>query len=73
MPMDFPDMRSLEFCAKAHKFRKPMKDEKEEDYRELLAEYVESRDFVEAQEIRNKVGWDKWDATQKRDMLLRRL
>jgi len=71
MPMDFPDMRSLIFCAKVHGFREPLSEETEEDYREVLANYVAQRDFIESEEIRNKVGWDKWTDEQKRDMLRR--
>ena len=73
MPMDFPDMKSLIFCAEVHEFRKPEKKETEEEFREALANYVEFRDFIEAQEIRNKVGWDKFSNKQNSDMLSRNL
>jgi len=71
MPIDFPDMTSLHFAAKMHKFRKPTTIETEEEYREALANHVASRDFIESEEIRNKVGWDKFSDNQNRDLLRR--
>ena len=71
MPMDFPDMKSLRWCAEVHKFRKPYKDEKEEDYRDDLANHVAPRDFIESEEIRNKVGWDKFSKDQNNMLLFR--
>ena len=71
MPMNFPDMKSLEQAAEVHQFRKPKPDESENEYRKVLADHVAPRDFVESQEIRNKVGWDQWDESQTRDMLIR--
>ena len=71
MPMDFPDLKSLLMAAKAHKFRKPNPEETENDYRETLVDYVKPIDFIESQEIRNKVGWDKWSDEQNKDMLRR--
>jgi hypothetical protein len=71
MPMDFPDYSSIKRTGEIWKFRKPHKDESEEDYRNALADYVEPKDFIESQEIRNKVGWDQWSEDQKRDMLIR--
>jgi hypothetical protein len=70
MPMDFPDMKSLEFAAQAWKFRKINQGEAEDEYREALAKHVEPHDFIESQEIRNKVGWDKFDESQKLRMVL---
>lgn len=72
MPMDFPDMDSLKSCAKCHDFRPPFKNESEDDYRALLANHVEPRDYIESLEIRNKVGWDKFSHAQIRDMLARK-
>jgi len=69
--MDFPDMRSLKRCAKCWEFRQPLEDEDEAEYREALADYVQPRDFVEACEIRNKVGWDRFSESQGQDMLKR--
>ena len=71
MPMDFPDMKSLERAAEVHGFRVVNDGESEADYREALADYVKPRDFIESQEIRNKVGWDQWTKSQKKDMLAR--
>lgn len=71
MPMDFPDMNSLINAAKVHKFRAPNKGETEDEFREALADHVASRDFVESQEIRNKVGWDQWTEKQNADLLFR--
>jgi len=58
-------------AARVHKFRKPDTNETEEDYREALANHVESRDRIEAEEIRNKVGWDKFTDEQNKNMLRR--
>ena len=73
MPMDFPDMKSLINCAEVHKFREPKEGETEEQFREALADHVQPIDFVESNEIRNKVGWDKWDDEQKHDSIMRAL
>jgi hypothetical protein len=73
MPMDFPDLESLIRAAEVHKFRPPKEGEPERIYRGLLANHVESRDFIEAQEIRNGVGWDKFDNNMNRDMVNRLL
>jgi hypothetical protein len=71
MPMNFPDMRSLEFAAKCHKFRQPNDGESESDYRAALADHVESRDFIEAHEIRTGVGWDQFSDEQTKSLLRR--
>lgn len=70
MPMDFPDLNSLKFAAKAHKFRKPNKNKTEDQYREALADHVQPIDDIESWEIRLKVGWDKWSEEQKCAMIL---
>ncbi len=72
MPMDFPDMKSLKQNAEMHGFRKPNKNESEDEYRTALADHVQPIDFVESLEIRNKVGWDKFSTAQNMDMLERR-
>lgn len=64
MPMDFPDMKSLKMAAQVHGFRQPRKGEKENWYRAELANHVAKKDFIESEEIRNKVGWDKWNKEQ---------
>lgn len=71
MPMDFPNMKSLENCAEVHKFRKPNKNESEEEFRTALADHVSPRDFIESEEIRNKVGWDRFSESQNKSMLVR--
>jgi hypothetical protein len=73
MPMDFPDMPSLVFAAKAHKFREPNPGEPEDEFRRALAAYVEPIDYIESLEIRNKVGWDRFTPDQNMDMLRRKL
>lgn len=72
MPMDFQDMNSLKSCAKCHDFRPPFENETEDNYRALLANHVEPRDYIESLEIRNKVGWDKFSPDQNKDMLARK-
>ena len=71
MPMDFPDMKSLNMAAEVHKFRAHLKDESEYHYREALADHVFHSDRVESEEIRNGVGWDQFTDEQKRAMLRR--
>ena len=71
MPRDFPDKESLRFAAECHKFRDIGEEESEADYREALADYVAPIDFIESQEIRNKVGWDQWTDEQNKDVLRR--
>jgi hypothetical protein len=71
MPMDFPDMKSLCRAAEVHQFRQPNPNETELGYRNALADHVKSRDFIESEEIRNSVGWDKWNDSQKLMSLLR--
>jgi len=71
MPMDFPDMKSLQMAAKVYKFRDVNEGETEQEYRSALADHVAPRDFIESEEIRNSVGWDKWNDEQKKDMLNR--
>lgn len=71
MPMDFPDMKSLVQCAKVWKFRELKEGETEESFREALAEFVQPQDLIESQEIRNKVGWDKFTDAQNADMVKR--
>ena len=73
MPMDFPDYESLKQNAKMHKFRDPLEDEPEDAFRFALANHVEAVDFVEAQEIRNKVGWDKWTAKQNETFVVEQI
>jgi hypothetical protein len=70
MPMNFPDMKSLERHAEIVGFRKPNEGESEDSFRMQLAAFVEPMDFIESMEIRNKVGWDKFDDEQNRRMLL---
>lgn len=70
MPMDFPDMKSLVRHAEIVGFRKPIADEAEDVYRKALADFVQPMDFIESQEIRNKVGWNKFDDSQNRRMVL---
>lgn len=71
MPMDFPDMDSLEKAARVHHFRQPNPGESESHFRMALANHVQKVDFVESCEIRNKVGWDKFNDIQNYDMISR--
>lgn len=70
MPMDFPDFRSLKQHAEMLNFRQPAEGETEDEFRTALADFVQPIDFIESQEIRNKVGWDKFDEGQNISMLL---
>lgn len=72
MPMDFPDMKALERAAQVHKFRGPNEGESEDDFRTALADHVAPIDFIESEEIRNKVGWDQWNEEQRAAMLRRK-
>lgn len=59
MPMSFPNMDSLKSRALQRGFRKPLKDEPEDDYRRSFANYMLDIDSVESSEIRSSVGWDQ--------------
>ena len=72
MPMNFPDLESLQRAAEVWKFRQPKEDETEEQFRATLADYVQPRDYIESFEIRNKVGWDKFSEEQNKDMIRRK-
>ena len=71
MPMDFPTFDSLKRCAEMWKFRQPTDTEDEGQFREALADFVQSRDLVESMEIRSSRGWDRLTPTENRDMLRR--
>jgi hypothetical protein len=71
MPMDFPNLDSLKQAAEVHRFRQPLADEPEEDYRRALADHVAPIDFVESQEIRTSRGWDRWNLGDTADLLTR--
>lgn len=64
-------MKSLEMAARVRKFRVINDGESEDDYRNALADHVFSIDSLESEEIRNKVGWDKFSDKQNRAMLWR--
>ena len=71
MPMDFPDMKSLECAAECHGFHKPNDGETEAEYRSALADHVEPIDLVESMEIRSGHGWDKFSKGENMIMLMR--
>ena len=73
MPMDFPDMKSLVDAAEVYKFRNPTPEESEIEYRTALADHVASIDFIASEEIRNGVGWNRWNLGQQHAMLGRGL
>ena len=73
MPMSFPDMASLRNIAQVHNFRQPTENESEVEYRQALAAHVRPIDFVESEEIRNKVGWDKFSDKQNTAMIERKI
>jgi hypothetical protein len=71
MPMDFPDLKSLEEAASVWKFRSREKAEGEEQYREALADFVQPKDFIESMEIRKGKSWDKFTDEDNEEILLR--
>jgi hypothetical protein len=71
MPMDFPDMESLEQAAEVWKFRKPNEGETEPQYRNALADHVSPKDIVESMEIRTGRGWDQFSAREGTELVLR--
>ena len=72
MPMSFPDMSSLQYAARVHKFREPTEGESESVYRKHLADHVEQKgDLIESMEIRTSRGWDKFSEAENIEMLLR--
>ena len=72
MPMDFPDLDSLIRHATMLKFRMPQAGENEDAYRRALADHVRPLDFLEAEEILNKHGWDKFTEEENKQMVRRR-
>ena len=52
-------------------FREPFNNESEDAYRTALANHVVPIDFIESEEIRNKVGWNKFSDVENMLMLLR--
>ena len=72
MPMDFPDMKSLLMAARIHKFRTPHENESEAEYRELLADHASKNDFLESEEIRYGIGWDRFTDEQNLASLKRK-
>jgi len=69
MPMDFPDMRSLVRAAEVHKFRAPLPEESEADFRQALHHHVLPRDRIESFEILFGVGWNQFNDEQKRQLM----
>ena len=73
MPRNFPDMDSLKRAAECHGFRKPLDDELEAEFRTALADHAQDHDLVESEEIRNGVGWNRFNDQQNLDMVRRQL
>lgn len=71
MPMDFPDLKSLERAARVHNFRPKENSETVDKYRSALANWVTTRDLIESHEIRTGKGWDQWTDEENRDLLKR--
>ena len=71
MPMDFPDMKSLKRAAEMWQFRQPNDGEEEKDFRLALANFVAPKDFIESEEIRNGIGWNKFSDSENAAMVLR--
>lgn len=61
MPMSFPDFQSLKNRAVSRKFRQPLENETEDQYRTAFADYMVPIDLVESAEIRSGKGWDQMD------------
>ena len=70
MPMNFPDMKTLQRRAEVHSFRQPRSNEEEANFRIELARHVLQRDRIEAFEIKFGIGWDQWTEEQKIDSLM---
>ena len=71
MPQSFPDMDSLKYAAKIHKFREPHDDEIEQDFRTALADHVAATSgIIEAMEIRTGKGWDEFTDEENEQMLM---
>lgn len=73
MPMDFPDLESLRFAAKVHKFRDIEDGESEKHYRISLANHVAKIDPIESEEIRLGKGWDKFTDEENNAYILKKL
>lgn len=71
MPMDFPNLQSLERVAEYWSFRPRRYDETEDEYRRALADFVEPRDMIESMEIRTGKGWDQFTTEDNRQLIKR--
>jgi hypothetical protein len=71
MPMNFPDYESIQHAARVHGFRLPQENEREEDFRQALADHVEAIDLIESMEIRTKHGWDQMTPAEEQEILIR--
>ena len=69
MPMNFPDS-ALAGTAERHRFRALRMDEHILEYRAALADHVQGIDIIESMEIRTGKGWDKWNDSEKAEMIL---
>lgn len=72
MPMDFPDLAKLRRSFDYPEMLPYQDGETEDTYRERCAAWSEQQgDHVQAQEVRTKKGWDKWNDFDKLDGLRR--
>lgn len=65
MPMSFPTHEHVLQAAANWKFRQPLPEETEQQYRDALAAHVKPKDIVEANEIRTGKSWNKWTDEEK--------
>lgn len=71
MPQSFPDMQSLKYAAKVHKFRAQNEGESDSDYRNTMADHVKANGhMIEAMEIRTGKGWDEFTDEENEKMLM---
>lgn len=67
MPMSFQNMESLKARATQRKFRQPIENESEADYRTAFANFMVSVDMIESMEIRSSKGWVNGDDHSDKD------
>jgi hypothetical protein len=71
MPINVPDHDAVVREAQKHKFREPLIDESDDQYRTALADHVFKIDKVAGHEIRTGRGWDEWTASDRSDFIAR--
>ena len=72
MPKDFNN-DAVGALARCMSYRERLPDESFDDYRKYIADIHAKFDFIESEEIRYGIGWDRWTKAQQKDTVKRKL